>query len=138
MKRGHSIDLIAPESTGRCLKCHSVNSVSGEGLVVNWQTRHGVRSLQNFTHFSHKPQLTLLSSEVEVHAIGNSQRCETCHALSQDSFDLINHAFRTDDSMPNSTESMCSALDVISTQRQNCTQCHNDHVHGPTTEGPLP
>jgi hypothetical protein len=144
-------DMIAPESTGRCLKCHSVNSVSGEGLVVNWQTRHGVRSPQNFTHFSHKPHLTLLSSEAQVNAIGNGQRCETCHALSQDSFDLVNHAFQTDDGMPNSTESMCSALGVISAQRQNCAQCHtqslagdnclqchNYHVHEPTTEGPLP
>jgi len=144
-------DMIAPESTGRCLKCHSIVSVSEGGLRVNWQTQHGHRSSQQFTHFSHKPHLTLLSSQIEVNAVGNGQKCETCHTLNYDSFDLVNHAFRTDDGMPNSAETRCSALGVNSTQRQNCAQCHtqtlagdnclqchNYHAHETTRTGPSP
>lgn len=135
-------DLAAPESTGRCLKCHSTQETSGSGLVVNWESRHGQRSSRGFTRFSHKPHLTLLSSEEEVDAIGGSRRCEACHALDGDSFNLVNRAFLLDDGMPNPHNAACSALGVQAVRRQdcaechtqslagdNCLQCHNYHVH---------
>ncbi len=123
-------DLIAPESTGRCLKCHTINSVSGQGLVVNWKTKHGRQSSQSFTHFSHKPHLTLLSSDEETRAMGSGQRCETCHSMNHDSFRLGNHLFQTDDGMPDSTETPCSALGVNPVQRRNCAQCHTQSLAG--------
>ena len=123
-------DMVAPESTGRCLKCHSVNEVIPTGLTVKWYSQHGRSASRGFTRFSHRPHLTLLSSDVEVHAVGNRQRCEACHALSSDSFDLVSSAFITEDGMPNPIESECSALGVKSIQRHNCAQCHTQSLAG--------
>lgn len=133
-------EMVAPESTGRCLKCHSVNSSSKDGLTVNWQTLHGHRAMRGFTRFSHKPHLTLLSSDVDV--VRKGEHCETCHALTDESFSLVNQAFQLEDGMPNPQVTKCSALGVGAVQRQdcaschtqslagdNCLQCHNYHVH---------
>lgn len=135
-------ELAAPESTGRCLKCHSVEQMPDGGLTVHWETEHGRRSAHGFTRFSHQPHLTLLSSDTDVGVEGGRQRCETCHALDDSSFSLVNRAFQLDNGMPNPQRAGCSALGVDSLQRQscaechtqslagdNCLQCHNYHVH---------
>ncbi len=123
-------DLVAPESTGRCLKCHTLEGGVAEGMTVNWQSPHGHRSGNGFTRFSHRPHLTLLSSEAEVDAIGGSQRCETCHALNHDGFSLVNSAFRLEDGMPGPRDEACSALGVNSVRRQDCAQCHTQTLAG--------
>ena len=123
-------DMIGPESTGRCLKCHSLDTVDGNQLAVNWHSQHGHRSSESFTHFSHKPHLTLLSNEKEKHAVGTGGRCETCHALNNHSFSLVNQAFLLDDGMPSPTGSECSATGVTSVRRQHCARCHQRSLAG--------
>ena len=123
-------DVVAPESTGRCLKCHSIDEAGLGEHTVNWSSQHGRSASRGFTRFSHKPHLTLLSSDVEAHAVGNGHRCETCHALSENSFDLVSPAFVMNDGMPNPIESQCSAVGVNSSHRENCAQCHTKSLAG--------
>jgi len=52
-------DLTAPESTGRCMKCHTLEQQAGGGFQVNWKSQHGNQTSRKFTEFSHKPHLTL-------------------------------------------------------------------------------
>jgi hypothetical protein len=138
-------DLAAPESTGRCMKCHTLDRQPDGGLHVNWKSRHGYQSSRGFTRFSHKPHLTLLASPEEVRAIGSDERCESCHALDDDSFQLVNPAFALDDGMPDPLSGTCSGIGFGSIQRENCAQCHtwqlagdnclqchNYHIHGQT------
>lgn len=135
-------DLAAPESTGRCLKCHTLEPAENGGLQVNWTTDHGQDSDRGFTWFSHKPHLTLLSSQQETEAIGADQRCESCHALDDESFGLVDPDFTLEDGMPRPAGVPCAAVGMTSTQRStcvrchtqdlagdNCLQCHNYHIH---------
>lgn len=135
-------DLVAPESTGRCLKCHTLEPAENGGLQVNWATDHGQDSDRGFTWFSHKPHLTLLSSQHETEAIGADQRCESCHALDDESFGLVDPDFTLEDGMPRPAGVPCAAVGMTSTQRStcvrchtqdlagdNCLQCHNYHIH---------
>lgn len=123
-------DLAAPGSTGRCLKCHSTEQSSASGLLVHWSSAHGHRSQRGFTRFSHRPHLTLLSSEEEVNAVGGTRRCEACHALNGDSFDLVSPAYQLSDGLPNPHRQACSALGVLPVHRQNCAQCHTQTLAG--------
>ena len=124
-------DLVSPESTGRCLKCHTIDRDPSGSFVVNWQSQHGQPTARGFTRFSHKPHLTLLSSHYETAARRqNQQRCETCHALDDDDFRLVNSAFALDDGMPAPAGHDCSALGVNSVRRGNCVQCHMRNLAG--------
>lgn len=123
-------ELAAPESTGRCMKCHTLERQAGGGFLVNWQSDHGNHDSRGFTAFSHKPHLTLLSSPEEVQAIGSDARCESCHALNDDSFELVNSVFVLADGMPNPSRADCSGIGFDPILRQNCAQCHTQQLAG--------
>jgi len=135
-------DLAAPESTGRCMKCHTLEPRPEGGFAVNWNSRHGTQRSRDFTWFSHKPHLTLLARPEEVRAIGSDARCESCHTLDEDSFQLVNSAFVLTDGMPDPSEAGCAGVGFHTIRRRdcarchtqqmagdNCLQCHNYHIH---------
>lgn len=141
--------LAAPEATGRCMKCHTVDSSSrdshGRGRFhVNWNSRQVLSGKREFTKFAHGPHVTLLSSESLAKSLGSSMetRCETCHGLmEQDSVSEVS-AFLLDDWMPSPDCSRTSTIGIHSVAREscvkchtpqaagdNCLQCHNYHIH---------
>jgi len=123
-------ELGAPESTGRCLKCHTLEPKETDGFRVNWKSSQGTDSGRSFTRFSHKPHLTLLSSQQEIRTPAAEQRCESCHALDHDSFGLVNSAFTLEDGMPRPEGTECAAVGMKSTTRVSCARCHTPELAG--------
>lgn len=123
-------DLTAPESTGRCMKCHTLDPHPAGGFRVNWNSRHGNQLSKDFTRFSHKPHLTLLSSPEQVWATGSDERCESCHALNHESFGLVKPIFVMEDGMPNPAGVSCSGVGFHSIERRSCAQCHTQQLAG--------
>ncbi|MEZ6062879.1 MAG: hypothetical protein R3C19_21250 [Planctomycetaceae bacterium] len=134
--------LVQPQTTGRCVKCHTVSSDSGHP-VVNWIPRtsgHG-----GFTKFSHRPHITLLEQHGQVgpqetEPYGD-RRCESCHYLAREEVKFArigpaltsgvlksgeHHEFSgIQDSM---TLATCVNCHTPREAGNDCLKCHNYHV----------
>ena len=64
--------LASPFSTGRCLKCHTIDKKLGTP-IVNWI---GASSARQFTKFSHVTHFTAVESD----------GCAQCHVLKEDRY----------------------------------------------------
>ena len=95
--------LAAPEATGHCMKCHTLDSLAEGQLRINWSSRQVLSTATQFTKFAHGPHVTLLSSEQQALAMGSSPdtRCETCHAVQHQQPVLRKAEFLLEDWMPN-------------------------------------
>ena len=125
--------LSSPFATGRCTKCHSVDSVGGQ-KQVNWRPYTPPLVRHDFTKFSHAPHVTLLKDEA----------CAACHELNASQLaenSLYRPEFHGSNWMPATNpevfESNFSPLSKVScvqchaeqTSRDSCLSCHNYHVH---------
>ncbi len=142
--------LAAPEATGHCMKCHTVDDLQGEQRRINWSSRQVMPTASEFTKFAHGPHVTLLSSVRQAQGMGNSTdtRCETCHGLQDREPVLRKSDFVLDDWMPNPDFTHPSTIGLNSVNREscaachtpklagdNCLQCHSYHVHPSTRHG---
>ena len=136
--------LAAPEATGRCMKCHTIDAHQSGPSTVNWRSRQVLPAGSGFTRFAHGPHVTLLSSPEQASAMGShpDTRCESCHSVSSREPVLRNADFLLNDWMPNPDYDHPASLGLNSVTRQSCVschvpgkagdsclQCHNYHVH---------
>lgn len=143
--------LAAPEATGRCMKCHTVDALPTGKHRINWNSRQVLTSNDGFTRFDdgftrfdHGPHITLLSSSQQATAMHSTPdtRCQTCHALQEQTPALRKKEFVTEDWMPNPNfdHTACSGLTSVSRKScvschtptqagDSCVQCHNYHIH---------
>ena len=137
-------ELAAPEATGRCLKCHTLERNTAGTLTVNWFTKHENKPGRDLTHFSHGPHITIMRHGLS----GNDSKpfllndCQSCHALSSEEPKFSHPEFVQTDGMPHAETEFHSTLGIDPVTRtncischqpqkagDNCVQCHNYHVH---------
>ena len=114
--------LSAPQSPGRCSKCHSTDSVADGGPQMNWVGARPVAHEQKFTRFSHSSHFSLL----------DGKGCATCHKLN----DEAAYAAGFDDTDPMTFASnfdaveraTCSGCHTREQAGDSCLICHNFHV----------
>lgn len=136
--------LAAPEATGRCMKCHTVDALRPGVARINWDSRQVLPAGSGFTNFAHGPHVTLLGSPEQATAMGSrpDARCETCHSVRKREAVLRNADFLLNDWMPNPdfdhpgslgltsvTRASCVQCHVSGKAGDSCLQCHNYHVH---------
>ncbi len=114
--------LSAPQSPGRCSKCHSTDSAADGGPQMNWVGARPVAHEQKFTRFSHASHFSLL----------DEKGCATCHKLN----DEAAYAAGFDDTDPMTFASnfdaveraTCSGCHTREQAGDSCLICHNFHV----------
>lgn len=137
--------LAAPEATGHCMKCHTVDALPSGTMRINWQSRQVPTADSGFTKFSHGPHVTLLNNYEQAESMGvnKDNRCETCHAVAPWDPSVLRLAdFITEEGLPHSEFSGSDTLGLLSVSKSSCVkchtqeragdgcmQCHNYHVH---------
>ncbi|MEP3479076.1 MAG: hypothetical protein ABJZ55_07510 [Fuerstiella sp.] len=128
--------LAAPEASGRCMKCHTVDRLPSGGFRINWETRQSASQPNGFTQFSHGPHVALLGSLEEASMMDahpnrpTGTRCETCHAVQNQTVDFRKAEFLLDDWMPNPDYHHAEASGLTSVQRADCAKCHTPDLAG--------
>lgn len=99
------------KSPGRCMKCHSVESVGGDSLryMINWTANNRLSADHRLNTFTHKPHLN----------IEGLRDCTSCHALNSAADDA--RQWKTMYSNTDPTRFLQS-FDPIN--KSNCSQCH--------------
>ncbi|MGF1622994.1 MAG: hypothetical protein ACFCUR_20585 [Rhodomicrobiaceae bacterium] len=129
-------DLLASrDGPGKCTKCHSVDTIEGEGRKVNWSPASPETKQGRFTTFIHEPHFSVM----------NDKGCLTCHKLQQDvpyskSFEQGNpQSFVSGFSQVD--KALCQTCHTQGVARQDCMLCHKYHINGiatPTIDTQLP
>jgi doubled CXXCH motif protein len=115
--------LTGKDAQGACTKCHSVDSIRGEGRMVNFSPP-SVRSKQGrFTRFIHEPHFG---------ALGN-RGCLTCHSLEKGHAYLESYV-QGDPRIFVSNfgavrKELCQSCHTSGKTRQDCLLCHKYHVN---------
>lgn len=132
--------LAAPEASGRCMKCHTMDELPTGSVRINWKTRQSASQADGFTRFSHGPHITLLGSSEEARAMddhsahlsagGSGNRCETCHAVRKEVASFRKAEFLLDDWMPNPNYHDAGSSGLTSVRRADCAKCHTPHLAG--------
>lgn len=125
--------LSSPFATGRCVKCHTVDSNSPGNAQVNWFAYRPSSADHAFTRFNHSPHLTLL----------NNKACLSCHTFVEDEqpsrslfraefFEpdgaLCVNAKKFSSNFAGMRKSMCIECHKPSGARDSCVSCHNYHA----------
>ncbi len=125
-------ERVTPGATGRCMKCHTFDKTSDGSFAINWESSHELKSIREFTFFSHGPHLTFISSQTQSSEQNPSriQDCQSCHPLNPADPQFVNPAFSQTDGMPHSDNNYHSTLGLISPSKQNCAKCHQKQLAG--------
>jgi len=147
-----------PASTGRCMKCHTIDQSKDGGVCINWISHRP----ENFTRFSHSPHIDYLREEREDAAEGDASQgeeaegqdakgnhaleCANCHKLNiENDWAEKWHEFASQFTAPNTppktdalqfrtsfesvSRSRCAECHRNDGARNNCLTCHNYHIH---------
>lgn len=116
------------KAPGRCMKCHSVESVGGDLMqhVINWTANGGLSADRPLTTFTHAPHLNL----------AGLRDCTSCHTLNTDADDarqwrtMYSHTdpTRGRHSFDPITKSNCAQCHVPDQAGDYCLSCHNYHA----------
>jgi hypothetical protein len=104
--------LSDPKAPGLCMKCHSVDRVSGGESIVNWTAAEPRRAAHEITKFNHQAHFSLM----------DQKGCQTCHQMKAQSAYLASFGDNMD---PAHFESGFSPV-----AKATCASCHNDKVAG--------
>jgi hypothetical protein len=129
--------LTAKNGPGECMKCHSVDSITGEGRKVNWSPGSPEAKQGRFTTFIHEPHFGALKDK--------DKGCLTCHRLQQG----VPHGKTFEQGDPHSfvtafsqvDKELCQTCHKRGVARQDCMLCHKYHINGivtPIMETKLP
>lgn len=99
-------ELFDEDSSGRCLKCHSIDSNS----PANWQTQQRNTIAAKLTAFDHRQHMNMVDTD----------SCQNCHSIAEHSeqkldFDPIK-------------KQQCLSCHNEETQLNQCSACHNYHL----------
>jgi hypothetical protein len=125
--------LASPHASGRCRKCHTVdsNSPSGGETHINWESYKPPPAQHTFTHFNHAPHL----------AVQTNEACSRCHGFSDDDesdspilrsefvsnrLEPATVIFKSD--FAHMSKSNCAECHTSQSAGDRCTTCHNYHV----------
>ncbi len=117
--------LLGPTGTGGCMSCHSLEAVDGfTALKANWISASADTSLRRpFTKFAHAPHLL-------QPALSD---CRSCHELDTAADYLASYkSLKVNCDQWNfqpMNKSACATCHVSNGAGDNCTKCHNYHVH---------
>lgn len=114
--------LAKSDAPGTCGKCHSVDTLTEGGFVVNWRSKHSAPNQREFNTFSHTAHFALL----------DEKGCATCHRLDPDA----DYAAGFKDTDPRTFESnfirldrdICATCHTAAEAGDNCLICHNYHI----------
>ena len=121
-------ETIEFKSPGRCMKCHSIDSVGGDSnrYVINWTASSGLSAKHRLNTFTHKPHLNL----------AGLRDCTSCHSLNSEADNA--RQWKTMYSHTNPTQvlhsfdpinkSNCSQCHLPDKAGDNCLSCHNYHA----------
>ena len=135
--------LTHVSSSGRCLKCHTIQQDADGAAFVHWKSYQG-DSLGAFTTFAHRPHVVLL----------RDKSCQECHQLSTPTapqrevslyrpeyFAAAGHArFGGKEHHANFqkiSKAACAECHTRGRVVQSCTTCHRYHVRRPAMLGSL-
>ena len=114
--------LSAPDATGLCLKCHTVDQTP-HGSRMNWRTRQPQPEKHEFTKFKHAAHFSLVGD----------QGCMTCHIMDGASTYPKHFGTNRDPAVfdsnfvPISRES-CASCHRPGEAGMDCLLCHNYHT----------
>lgn len=125
--------LSSPFATGRCLKCHTIDSDLAGGARINWFAARPARREHGFTRFKHAPHITLLDEAA----------CVRCHELRTDEAEqtslfraefissewrLVTDPLRFKSNFAHMNKVNCAQCHTSPAAGDGCTTCHNYHV----------
>lgn len=124
-------------ASGRCLKCHTIESPPGGSATVNWHPYQG-QSLGSFTTYAHRPHIVTLQDAacMECHVLNPTGKSDEAWSMFRpEFFDTGGHP------SPGFTEfhanfqpmrkTVCVECHQTGRVIQNCTTCHSYHVTTP-------
>lgn len=119
--------LSDKDATGRCTKCHSVETGDDGSVRINWQPERNRTGDAGFTTFAHMPHFSLL----------DGKGCLTCHKLDE-SKDLEAAKNSAEPQPPASSfqpvaKATCAKCHGEGGAPQECGHCHNYHVQKTST-----
>ena len=108
--------LASPFSSGRCMKCHTVDVSTSGGAHVNWISYNPPLGQHTFTHFNHAPHLTLQTNEA----------CSQCHTFSSTDNEyntILRREFVTIDWQTRTSPHIFTS-DFAHLSKTTCNECH--------------
>ena len=120
--------LMKPTAVGQCGSCHSLDRQPDGRLLVHWYAKQAAHPTAEFTKFSHRPHL--LQTELAD--------CKYCHQANSEAKVMESYTEFSPQNFVQGfraiTKSQCTDCHHSQSAGQSCSQCHNYHVHGTSTE----
>ncbi|HZZ17727.1 MAG TPA: cytochrome c3 family protein [Opitutaceae bacterium] len=115
--------LSDAKGPGLCMKCHSVDRVSGGEKVVNWSAAGPHPTVHEITKFNHEAHFSLM----------DQKGCQTCHQMKAQSAYLTSFGDNLDPAHFESgfgpvVKASCAACHNDKVAGQSCQLCHSYHV----------
>jgi hypothetical protein len=116
--------LTAKDAQGSCVKCHSVDDISGGARLVNFSPPKVETKKGRFTNFIHEPHFGIMED----------RGCLTCHNLQKGSpylktYEQGDHRAFSSNFSPVKKE-LCQSCHASGMARQECLLCHKYHLDG--------
>ena len=115
-------DLSNPQAPGLCMKCHSVDTQTGQRKRIHWAATRPVPHERKVTRFAHAVHFSLL----------DDKGCLTCHELNPEA--EVMAAFEDTDPLTFASnframkKTVCATCHTPERAGDTCLTCHNYHV----------
>ncbi|MCH8924069.1 MAG: hypothetical protein IIA67_13085 [Planctomycetes bacterium] len=135
--------LTHVSSSGRCLKCHTIERGEDGAAFVHWQSYQGA-SLGSFTTFAHRPHVVIMRDDscLECHKLSTPAAPQGEAAPYRPEYFAAGGYARVGGKEHHANfqkigKAACSSCHTTGRVTQSCTTCHRYHVRRPENLGQL-